>query len=98
MFYFGLGFNEVANLVNLVKSVLIILAGLVYLFHLNLSVPSIVTICIVSFVGCIVLGLILQVTGMADYANQVSNNINPEMKLIRQIAKALNINDNETNH
>lgn len=95
MFYFNLGFSEISNLVNLVKSVLIIVAGLVYLFRFNLSISTITMICVVSFLGCIGLGFILKLTGMADYATKFSNDINPELKLIRKIANHFNINDNE---
>ncbi len=93
MFYFGLGFAEVSNLVSLTKDIAIILGFLVLVFKWHIGIKETVLLAVGSFLGFVALGIILKESGMSDYATRMSNSINPELKLIRKIAKHLNIEE-----
>jgi len=91
MFLFSLGFSELATPIAVVRDVGIILAALDILFHIHFSFITDVIICVVSFGVFILLGFILKTSGMSMFATKVNNSVSPEMQLIRQIAKKLNI-------
>lgn len=93
MFYFGLGYSEVSNVISLCKDIAIILGFAALVLKIHISLKEILGLGIVAFIGFCCLGLILKKTGMSDYAVKTSNNVNPEMKLIRKIAKQLNIDE-----
>lgn len=91
MFYFGLGYSEVSNIVSMVKDVAIILTASVLIFKVHLSVAGTVLVCLGSFIGFTVIGLILKKSGMSDYATKLSNSISPELQNINKIVEHLKI-------
>ncbi len=91
MFYFNLGWGEIATPIAVTKDILVTLAAINFLFKINFGLKVDLIICIGAFTFGISLGLILKFSGMSDYANKLSNSINPEMKLINKIAKHLGI-------
>lgn len=93
MFYFILGYGEVAGIVNLVKDVAIILAAVVLIFKVHLGIKVSVLISLGSFLIFTVFGIILKKSGTADYTARMNNSVNPELKLIRKIAEKLKINE-----
>lgn len=93
MFYYGLGYGEVSNTISMVKDVAILLGFIVVVFHVKLTVPVTVAIFAFMFLAFILLGFILKVTGMSDYATKMNNSVNPELKLVRKIANYLGIKE-----
>ncbi len=93
LFYFNLGYGEVSTSVSMVKDIAILLGFVVLVFKINLSIPVTVAIFTSMFLGFILLGFILKKTGMSDYATKMGNSVNPELKLVRKIAKKLEIKD-----
>lgn len=93
LFYFSLGYGEVSNLVSLMKDIVIILGFASLVLRVHVSIRETVGLGIIAFCGFTLLGWLLKQSGMSDYAVKTSNNVNPEMKLIRKIAKHLNIEE-----
>jgi hypothetical protein len=93
MFYYGLGYSEVSSTISMVKDVAILLGFVVVVFKINLSILVTVIIFTAMFLAFILLGYILKKTGMSDYATKMSNSVNPELKLVREIAKKLEIKE-----
>lgn len=93
MFYFQLGYSEVNSLVSLVKDMFILLGFAVIIFKIHLSAFVTMIICVVAFLIFVLIGIILKKSGMSDYAIKTSNSVNPELKLVRKIAKHLGIKD-----
>lgn len=89
LFYFNLGYGEVVGIVNQVKDVAIIIGFLVLVLKVHINLKTSIIICIVSFGLFTLIGCILKFSGMSDYANKLSNSINPEIKMIPEILKEI---------
>jgi hypothetical protein len=94
MFFFNLGFNEVANMVSLVKDLAILIGFGVLVLKFHISLLNTILIAIATFLLFIGYGILLKITGMSDYQNRITNSVNPELKKINAIAKHLGV-DNE---
>lgn len=90
LFYFNLGYGEVVGIVNQVKDVAIIIGFLVLVLKVHVSLKASIIICVATFALFTLIGWILKLSGMSDYANKLSNSINPEIKMIPEILKKLN--------
>lgn len=93
MFFFGLGFGEVAALIGLVKDILILLGAMVLLFKFHFGIVTTILICVVIFISFVGFGIVLYKTGLSAFGIQTTNSINPELQLIRKIAKHLGIEE-----
>jgi hypothetical protein len=93
LFYFGLGYSEVSNFVSLAKDIAIILGFLALVLHWHIGLAATLGLGLGSFALFTLLGLVLKKSGMSDYAVKTSNSVNPELQLVRKIAKHLNINE-----
>jgi len=91
LFYFQLGYGEVSSFVSLAKDIAIILGFLALVLHFHISLLATIGFGIGAFLLFTGLGLILKKSGMSDYATKTSNSVNPELQLVRKIAKHLNI-------
>ncbi len=93
MFYFTLGYGEVNGLAMLGKDIAILLGFAVVVFKIHLDIIQAVGIGVGSFLLFIIIGVILKATGMSDYTSKLGNSINPELKLVRKIAKHLGVEE-----
>lgn len=93
MFFFNLGYGEVSNLVSAAKDIAILLGFAVLVFKIHLGVKSSIIIGVVGFLGFTTIGVILKATGMSDYANHLSNSVNPQIRLLDKIAEKMGVKD-----
>ncbi len=93
LFYFGLDYGEVSSFVSLAKDLAIILGFLALVLHFHIGLEVTALLAVGSFLLFVALGFLLKKSGMSDYAVKTSNSVNPEMQLIRKIAKHLNIEE-----
>lgn len=70
MFYFGLGFNELAIPIAVVRDIGIVLTILDVLFKIHWGLKIDALICIASFGFFILLGYVLKQTKMSEFATQ----------------------------
>ena len=92
MFYFNLGYGEVAGLTNLVKDSAIILGFFSIVLHDKMTLTEAVSIYLVAFITLMVGGIILKRTHMADFASRTNNSINPQVMTIEdELEKKLDI-------
>ena len=91
MFYFNLGWSELATPIAVLRDIGLTLTFLDVLFKINFGWRIDALICVFGFVFFLAFGILLKKTGMSDYTNRLNNSINPELKLINDIAKKLNV-------
>ncbi len=85
MFYFGLGWNEFATPVAVVRDIAVVLTFIKLVLGISFGWKIDGLICIVSMGLFVLIGFIMKESGMADYGTKIGNSINPELQLIRQI-------------
>jgi len=93
MFYFQLGYGEVSSTASMIKDIAILLGFAVIVFKIQLSLRETLLISAVTFLIFILIGVILKKTGMSDFTTRMSNSVNPELKLVRKIAKHLGVEE-----
>lgn len=93
MFYFNLGYSEFSTPVSVVKDLALVLTFLNIVFKINFGWKIDVLACMFVFATFTGVGLILKKSGMSDFANRISNSVNPEIKKINKIAEKLGITD-----
>jgi hypothetical protein len=85
MFFFSLGWNEFATPIAVVRDIAVILTFGKLVLNINFGWRADALICLLSGLIFILVGFILKATGMSDYANRVSNSVNPQVMLIEKI-------------
>ncbi len=91
MFYFGLGWNELATPIAVTRDIAIILTFAKLVLNISFGWKIDALICLISGLIFVFVGWILKKTGMSDYATRVGNSINPQVMLIEKIAEKLEI-------
>ena len=91
MFLFNIGYGELVNLIAIGRDLAIILAFLDINLKINLGWRIDIGLFCLCFLIFVVLGLILKQTGMTDYNNMISNSVNPEIRLVNEIARKMGI-------
>jgi len=94
MFFFGLGWNEFATPIAVVRDIAVVLTFAKLVLNINFGWKIDGLICLGSFVLFIFIGWILKLTGMSDFATKLGNSVNPELKLVRKIAEKLDVKTN----
>ena len=91
MFYFSLGWSEFATPIAVVRDIAVILTFAKLVLNISFGWKIDALICFLSGLIFILVGFVLKATGMSDYANRVSNSINPQVMLIEKIAEKLDV-------
>ena len=90
VYFFNLGYGEVATPIAVVRDIGITLGLLKWLFNISFGWKWDTLICIVCFLIFYLIGRILVETNMTQFGNKLSNSYNPEISLLNKIWEKIN--------
>ena len=93
LFYFSLGFNEFSTPIAVVRDIAVILTFAKLVLNISFGWKIDALICLISGLIFILIGCVLKITGMSDYAVKVNNSINPQLKKLDLMATKMGVKD-----
>jgi fatty acid desaturase len=93
MFFFNIGWSEVATPIAVVRDIAIVLTFAKLVLNIGFGWKTDILICVISGLIFVLVGWVLKVTGMSDFATKMGNSVNPELKMINKISEHLGIKE-----